>query len=102
MPSYCNESTQRLFSAISNIRTPEECRAFLEDLCTIREIQNMAQRLDTAILLDKGLSYQKISEQVDVSIATISRVNRALAYGANGYRTAIDRMTETENNNDNQ
>ena len=102
MPNYHNDSVQRLYSVIADINTPEECRAFFEDLCTIKEIQDMAQRLDTALLLDKGYSYQKISDTVKVSTATISRVNRALNYGSNGYRTAIDKMKETENENDNQ
>lgn len=102
MSDYRNNSVEKLFSVISEIDSPEECRAFLEDLCTIKEIQDMAQRLDTAILLDKGYSYQKISDMVGVSTATISRVNRALTYGSNGYRTVIDKMKETGTNNDNQ
>ena len=97
-----NESTERLFRTIAEIASPEECRAFLEDLCTIKEIHDMAQRLDTAILLDQGISYQKISEQVGVSTATISRVNRALVYGADGYRAAIDKMKEAGAKNDDQ
>ena len=96
MASYENESTKRLFEAITNIRTPEECAAFFEDLCTIREIMDMAQRLDTAFLLDSGCSYQKIAAEVGVSTATISRVSRALTYGSNGYRTAIDRINGKE------
>ena len=52
MPNYHNDSVQRLYSVIADINTPEECRAFFEDLCTIKEIQDMAQRLDTALLLD--------------------------------------------------
>lgn len=101
MLNYNNDSIERLFDAISKTDSPEECRAFFEDLCTIKEIQDMAQRLDTAILLDKGYSYQKISETVNVSTATISRVNRALNYGANGYRTVIDKIFGEESKNDN-
>ena len=56
----------------------------------------MTQRLDTAFLIDKGISYQKISEQIGVSTATISRVSRCLNYGAGGYRAVIDRMKEDE------
>lgn len=102
MPSLDNLSINRLFDVITNIDTVDECRAFFEDLCTIKEIQDMAQRLDTAVLLDEGKSYQKISDTVGVSTATISRVNRALIYGSDGYRRAIDKMKETENENDNQ
>lgn len=96
MSNYKNESTKRLFKAISNLGSPDECCAFFEDLCTIKEIQDMAQRFDTALLLDKGLNYQKIAESVKVSTTTISRVSRCLNYGTGGYRTAIDKLTETE------
>ena len=97
-----NESAQRLFRAIADLRTPEECRDFFEDLCTIKEIHDMSQRLDVAVLLDRGYNYVKISETVGVSAATITRVNRALNYGANGYRMALDRINEKENSNDDQ
>ena len=97
MQAYHNDSTMRLFRVIASLQSPDECRAFFEDLCTIKEIQDMAQRLDTAILLDHGMSYQKISEEIGVSTATISRVNRALTYGADGYRKALDKISETEN-----
>ena len=102
MAHYRNESIDRLFEAIAGIHTADECCAFFEDLCTIREIQDMAQRLDTAILLDRGMSYQAIADEVGISTATISRVKRSLMYGSNGYRTAIDRIKETENEHDNQ
>lgn len=91
-----NESTDRLFRAIVGLTTMEECYDFFEDLCTIKEIQDMSQRFDTAILLKKGLSYQKIAEQVGISTATISRVNRSLAYGAGGYESAMERLAGEE------
>lgn len=93
-----NESTDRLFQIISELTTVEECKCFFEDLCTIKEIQDMAQRLDTAILLDKGLSYQKIADTVGISSATISRVSRSLSYGSNGYRMVLDRLAQKEKN----
>ncbi len=93
-----NESIDRLYQTILDLRTTEECRRFFEDLCTIKEIQDMAQRLDTAILLDQGLSYQKIADTVGISSATISRVSRSLSYGADGYRMVIDRISEKEKN----
>ena len=96
MANYRSESTDRLFQILAELRTPEECRTFLEDLCTIKEIRDMAQRFETALLLDQGYSYQKIAGAVGISSATISRVNRCLTYGANGYRLAIDRLAETE------
>ncbi len=92
-----SESVDRLFQTILNLESVEECYAYFEDLCTIKEIRDMAQRLETAILLSKGLSYQKIGEQVDISSATIGRVSRCLNYGAGGYRTAIKKLGIEEN-----
>ena len=94
MADYKNTSTEKLYETIALLRTKEECAAFFEDLCTIKEILDMAQRLDTARLLESGMSYQKIAEKTGVSTATISRVNRCLNYGSGGYRTAIDRSKE--------
>lgn len=99
MMSFHDESTERLFNVIAAISSPEECSAFFEDICTIKEIKDMAQRLDTAILLDEGGSYQKIAEEVGVSTATISRVNRCLNYGAGGYRMAINKMNGDNDDN---
>jgi TrpR-related protein YerC/YecD len=91
-----SESTDRLFRVILSLESVDECYAFFEDICTITELRDMTQRLDTAFLIDKGISYQKISEQIGVSTATISRVSRCLNYGAGGYRAVIDRMKEDE------
>lgn len=90
------ESMDRLFETILNLKSKEECRAYLEDLCTVKELQDMAQRLDTAILLSKGYSYKRIMEQVDVSTATIGRVSKCLNYGAGGYRSVIGRLDTAE------
>ena len=84
-------SVARLLSVIEKLETPEEYRLFFEDICTIRELQDMAQRLDVAILLREGKNYQEISAQTAVSSATISRVNRCLLYGKGGYRLALDK-----------
>ncbi|MCQ2463580.1 MAG: YerC/YecD family TrpR-related protein [Clostridia bacterium] len=89
MQDLYNESFDNLMKVISMIDSQEECRKFFEDLCTIKELQDMAQRFETAVLLDKGLSYSKISQQVGVSTATITRVNRCLSYGSGGYENAI-------------
>lgn len=91
-----SESVDRLFQAILSLDSVEDCYRFFEDICTITEIKDMSQRLDTAFLIDEGISYQKISEQIGVSTATISRVSRCLNYGAGGYRAVIDRMKEAE------
>ena len=90
------ESVDRLFQTILNLETVEECYEYFEDICTIKEIQDMSQRLDTAILLSKGMSYQKIAEAVDVSSATIGRVSKCLNYGTGGYRKAIDKLAAEE------
>jgi TrpR-related protein YerC/YecD len=94
--TYHTKSIDRLFDTIVNLKTREECRAYFEDICTIKEIQDMAQRLDTAILLDQGCSYQRIAQEVGVSTATIGRVSKCLNYGTGGYQAAISRLEERE------
>ena len=91
-----SDSIDRLFATILNLNTVEECYAYFEDLCTVKELKDMAQRLDTAILLDQGTSYQQITRQVGISTATIGRVSKCLNYGTGGYRTAIDRLKQQE------
>lgn len=86
-----------LLNAIASLKTPDECAAFLEDACTIKEIQDMAQRLEVASLLSAKLSYQEISKETGASTATISRVNRCLTYGKGGYRLVLDRIKEQNN-----
>ena len=81
-----------LYKAIVALKDEEECRRFLEDLCTVSEIKAMEQRMDVAMLLDDGLIYSEILERTGASSATISRVNRCLHYGADGYRTIIPRL----------
>ena len=89
-----SESVDRLFRTILSLQTIEDCYAYFEDLCTIKELSDMSQRLDTAILLSEGNSYQQILEQVDISTATIGRVSKCLNYGPGGYRTAIEKLKE--------
>ena len=90
------QNSDALYRAILSIRTVEECRNFLEDLCTVSELKAMAQRMDVALLLDKGLIYSEILEQTGASSATISRVNRCLQYGAGGYQAIVPRLRERE------
>ena len=87
-------SMDRLFQTILNLETIDECYAYFEDLCTIKELNDMSQRLDAAVLLEQGLSYQKIMEQVAISTATIGRVSRCLNYGTGGYKTVITKLKE--------
>ena len=89
-------STDRLFDAFMKLETREDCYDFFLDICTMKEIEDMAQRLDTAVLLDAGVSYRDISEQVGVSTATISHVNRCLNYGTGGYRKILDALKEDQ------
>ena len=84
----------RLFAAIRLLKNEEECYRFFEDVCTIKELTDMAQRLDAAFLLDEGANYQTVSQEVGLSTATISRVSKCLKYGT-GYRQAIDKTKET-------
>ena len=81
-----------LFEAILALKDQEECRAFFQDLCTVAELKAMAQRLEVAQLLDQGLIYNDILQRTGASSATISRVNRALQYGADGYKTVLPRV----------
>ncbi|MBQ4151274.1 MAG: hypothetical protein IJC81_05685 [Clostridia bacterium] len=85
-------SLDRLFEAILNLKTTDDCYKFFEDICTIKELQDMAQRLDVAFLLTEGINYQKISQEVNVSTATISRVSKCLNYGTGGYKAAIEQI----------
>ena len=94
MQSLRSESLDRLFKALKTLETQDEFYAFFEDICTIKEMQDMAQRLDTAVLLDKGENYQSVSKQVGISTATICRVSKCLNYGSGGYRLALDRLKE--------
>ncbi len=86
------EQNSLLFEAILALKDQEECRAFFQDLCTVAELRAMAQRLEVAQLLDQGLIYNDILQRTGASSATISRVNRALQYGADGYKTILPRL----------
>ena len=83
-----------LYYAMLELQDVDECRKFLQDLCTVSELKAMEQRMEVAMLLDQGLIYSQILEKTGASSATISRVNRCLLYGANGYRTIIPRLKE--------
>ena len=89
-------SSGALYRAVACLRDEEECRRFLQDLCTVSELKAMEQRMEVALLLDDGLIYRDILERTGASSATISRVNRCLHYGAEGYRTVIPRLKEKQ------
>ena len=100
MQNYYSEAVDALFRSILLLESEEECRAFFEDLCTIKELQDMAQRLETARLLYRGKNYQEISRLVGISSTTISRVSRCLNYGGGGYETVISRLEDQEMKNE--
>ena len=85
------EEMKRLFKAFAETDSPEMIQALMEDLCTISELHEMAQRLNVAFMLDSGESYIAIQEKTGASATTIARVSKCLNYGAGGYRFIIDR-----------
>jgi TrpR-related protein YerC/YecD len=95
-PKVRSGQTDRLMKAMLSLDSEETAYRFFEDLCTIPEIKSISQRLEVAYLLRKGETYQKIEEVTGASSATISRVNRALSYGADGYNRVLNAMDEIE------
>ena len=81
-----------MYKAILQLKDTDECFRCFQDLCTVPELNAMEQRFEVARLLDKGLIYTDILEQTGASSATISRVNRSLHYGQDGYRIVIERL----------
>ena len=84
--------TRRLFQALLSLQNEEECEAFLRDLCTMKELADMAQRLEAAEMLLQGNTYEQIIKSVRISTATISRINQCIQYGSGGYRTVVSRL----------
>ncbi|HEX6989155.1 MAG TPA: YerC/YecD family TrpR-related protein [Bacillota bacterium] len=91
-PRLRHPSVDRLFEAILSLRDVDECYRFFEDLCTVREVRAMAQRLEVARMLAEGHTYDAIVAATGMSTATISRIRRFLDYGADGYRLVLERM----------
>lgn len=91
------EAVDNLFKAILSLENTDECYAFFEDLCTVKELLDIAQRFEVATLLEKGKSYISISNETGASTATISRVNKCLAYGNDGYKLVLERLNGKEN-----
>ncbi len=86
----------RLFEAILALKDKEECASFFDDLCTIKELQDMSSRFDVALMLHEGKNYNEIIEATGASSATISRVNRCLNYGRGGYRSVIEKLEKKD------
>lgn len=96
MSHWHSQSTDDLCEAFLKLKTKEECYAFLEDICTIKEILDISQRLSVAKMLDQKSSYTTISKETGASTATISRVSKCYEYGTGGYKMIIDRCREQE------
>lgn len=88
------EEIDALFEAILALKDEEDCYRFFEDICTVNEIHAIAQRWNVAKLLDEKKTYNEIEELTKASTATISRINKCLVYGAEGYRRILDRLKE--------
>ena len=89
-----SDETDHLVKAILALKTEEECYRFFDDLCTFSEIVAMSQRFQVAALLNEGKTFTQISQKIGVSSTTITRVNKCLCYGGDGYRLLLDRLKE--------
>ena len=88
------EAVDHLFEAVLSLESREECYSFFEDLCTVNELLSLSQRYEVAAMLREGRTYLDIAEKTGASTATISRVNRSLNYGNDGYEMVFSRMEE--------
>lgn len=89
-----SEQIDMLFKAVLELKDTEECYKFFSDLCTVSELKSLAQRLEVAIMLKNNRIYNDIASETGASTATISRVNRCINYGENGYNLVIDRINK--------
>ena len=87
---------EKMYEAILSLQSVDECMRFFDDLCTVTELMAMEQRFQVAICLNQGMIYNDILAETGASSATISRVNRSLQYGSDGYAIVFDRMKEQE------
>ena len=88
------ETVDSLFDAVLCLKNREECYIFFEDLCTVNELLSLSQRFEVASMLKKHKTYLEIAEKTGASTATISRVNRSLNYGNDGYEMVFGRMED--------
>lgn len=94
MENIHNNLSERFFEAVLKLENAEECQKFFSDICTIKEISDISQRLKVAEMLADDKSYQEISKQTGASTTTISRVNRSLVYGSGGYKFMLERLSK--------
>lgn len=89
-----NKYLDNFIKAVLSLENPEEVKAFFEDVCTIKELQDMTYRLEVARLLSNGKVFNDISKETGTSSATIGRVNKCLIYGPGGYKTVLERIED--------
>ncbi len=94
MQKFNNEALDKFYEAILSLENKQECKLFFDDVCTIQELDSIAQRLEVARLLSQGKSYAEINQLTGASTATICRVSKCVNYGEGGYKIALDRMGE--------
>ena len=97
MENYSGQNLENLYDAVLSLKTKDDCRKFFEDICTIKEVQDLSQRLEVASLLSSGKNYQEVCKLTGASTATISRVSRCLNYGAGGYVSVLNALKEKNN-----
>lgn len=90
------EAIEKLFDALRALESKQDFYNFFDDLCTVNEVSSLAQRFEIACLLDKKITYSEIESKTAASAATISRINKFLINGSNGYRTAIDKLNKEQ------
>ena len=90
------DAVDSLFDAVLSLKSREECYTFFEDVCTINELLSLSQRFEVAAMLKDGKTYLEIAEKTGASTATISRVNRSLNYGNDGYELVFGRMEKKD------
>lgn len=91
-----SEEIDELFDAVLTLKDREDCYRFFEDICTINEIHSISQRLQVAKLLREKKTYNEIEQITKASTATISRINKCIVYGADGYKRVLERLEEKE------
>ena len=96
MKKFDLSKTENLIKAVLSLENAKECKMFFDDIFTVKELMDVSQRLEVAIMLDKGKSYNEICEETGASTATISRVNRCLVYGDGGYNAVLSKIRTPE------
>ncbi len=91
-----SDAVDHLFDAVLCLKNEEECYSFFEDLCTVNELLSLSQRFEVAAMLKKHQTYLEIADKTGASTATISRVNRSLNYGNDGYEMVLERLADKE------